>query len=252
MIGRNIREYGSGLLGGLVLLCIEGPHEPVGVGNAEGLRQFAEVFRRGRGGRLEHRLGAEELGERLGDGVIDRFTVVRQRELVEILERRFLRGSGGLAFAADDPLDRCDHPPSHRGVVGADVEQQLGPIGDDVRLRSGVRRTDRDDGELTRFSLPGHDGLQAQNDRGREDHGVDGQVRHRPVGAATEDRDLHRIPGRHHWSGSGEDLAGRQRHDVLGQGHIGGRNLVRQPVIDHRLRPGRVLLCRLEERDIRA
>ena len=105
-----------------------------------------------------------------------------RRELVVVLELRLLRGTRGGAFASHDPLDRCHDVFAQRGVVGAQVQQQLRPVRDDVGLRTGVEGTDGDHRELPGPCFPGHDGLQPQHDRGRQHDGVHRVMRHGAVG----------------------------------------------------------------------
>ena len=70
-----------------------------------------------------------------------------------------------------------EHALAHCRVEGADVEEQLGLVGDDVAGGAGVHRADGDDGDIGAADLARHDRLQPQHRRGRHHDRVDGSPR---------------------------------------------------------------------------
>ena len=104
VVGRDIGGDGSRGHRILVFLRIHAAHRPVGIGNAEGIRNGAEVLRGG--GRVcMVDLSLGEMGfESRGDLGVGRLVIAGERELVVELELRFLGRAGSLAFAAHNPV----------------------------------------------------------------------------------------------------------------------------------------------------
>ena len=120
-------------------------------------------------------------GER-GTGPLGRVRVVlhggeRGRDLDLRLPRR-ARGSG---LRSDDALHGRKDARPDRWVEGADVEEELGSVRDDVARRAGVQCAHREDRHIRTSDLARDDRLEAQHHCGGHDDRIDGRLRSRSV-----------------------------------------------------------------------
>jgi hypothetical protein len=155
-----------------------------------------------------HAVLPEVVDERPGDMVGDRRIVVRQRVGLEVVELRFPGAPAGCAPAPDDPSDGGEDLLPHSGVVGTHIDQQHGPVRDDVGLGARLDAADGDDPEVVRGDHAGDDRLQPHDDRARDDDGVDPQVGHGAVRTPSVHSDPQGVTGREDGPGGGADVAG--------------------------------------------
>jgi hypothetical protein len=111
---------------------------------------------------------------------------------------------------------------------------------------AGLHRAQADDSRVDRRDVAGDDRLRRRDDVAGDEHRIDGRMRMRAVPAASVDRDLDAVRGRHRGPRCNADLADRQRRPVVQREHLLGRKALEQPVGDHRLRTCVPFLAGLE------
>jgi hypothetical protein len=148
-----------------------------------------------------------------------------------------------------DPLDRREHALPGLLGVAAHVELQQGVVGNEVAPGAGVDTAGGHHRDLPGRDLAGHDGLQPDDDHGREYHRVDGVLRHGAMAALPVHGHVDAVLGRHEGAGACADRPGDAGQHMLGQGNVGSREALEQAIVDHALGAVAGLLGRLEERE---
>ncbi len=185
VIHRQLVES-AGLLGPLVRLRFVAANEPENGWSMPLGPEAAEVFARRRGTGVMHAILGEVRSESFGDPVARRLVVQVERIPVE---RRDLWLSGRarrLGLSISDPLDCGEHALADARIERPDVQLYDGVVWDDVLFCARVQDAHRNDGGFSGGHFPRDDSLKPQDRRGRHDDRVDAGLRHRAMGAPSE------------------------------------------------------------------
>lgn len=144
--------------------------------SALGCRQDRKVLRDGCGWdigvEVVAEVGAEALGQRPGHGLV----VEGVWEVASHPEDRRHSRAACLTLGLDDALDGSQELLAGLRADAADVDADLGRVGDDVLGLAGLQAAYRQDGDVAGVELSADDGLQADDDVGGHDGGIDGTV----------------------------------------------------------------------------
>ena len=192
----------------------------------------------------------EELLEGPGEDVRHALVVEGHRKTRRRLDERRLRRAARVALGLHDAPDGGQDPLPRLLADGPHVDSQLCCIRNDVFRVAGLQAADGHDGHfLRRVDLAADDRLQAEDDGGGHDGGVDGPVRHGGVPAAPVERDLEAVAGGHHDARSVAEAPRAVGEHMLAEHAVGERDLVVEAVVDHGLRAAAALFVGLEDED---
>ena len=137
MVGRDVGGYRARRIRCGERGRVRSAEEPVAVRGADAVGDIGKVLAAHHLRRGHHHRLAEVSGERVGDLLGDVGVVVGQWRVLEVLDVRFTRAVRRLALGGDDAADRVEQCGAHRLAVAADVDLDLGGVGDDVGLGAG-------------------------------------------------------------------------------------------------------------------